>query len=146
MSTFSLQAEAVFAAGSFWEAEDIFSRLRGVTLTDVGYAGGSASNPTFHDLGDHTEVVRVYYDQRIISYEELLDTFWKLHDPTSDMDDRYRSVIFYISDVQRKLANASVKRKKEDTPDITTNVEPLSRFWIAEEYHQHYLAKLRGER
>jgi peptide-methionine (S)-S-oxide reductase len=146
MSTFSLQEEAVFAAGSFWEAEDIFARLRGVSSTDVGYTGGSASHPSFHDPKDHVEAVRVYYDQRLISYEELLDTFWKLHDPTGTMDGRYGSAIYYITDVQRKLAKDSVKRRLEDDPEVATVVAPLGRFWDAEEYHQHYLAKLRGER
>ena len=145
MSTLSLQEEAVFAAGSFWESEDIFSRLRGVISTDVGYTGGTASNPTFHELGDHTEAVRVYFDRRIISYEELLDTFWKLHDSSSDMVVRYRSAIFYISEAQRRLAEASAKQKREDPDEMRTTIEPLTRFWIAEEYHQHYLAKLRGE-
>lgn len=145
MSPYSFQEEAVFAAGSFWEAEDIFARLRGVISTDVGYAGGSSSHPTFHGIGDHVEAVRVYYDQRIIPYEELLDTFWRLHDPTSVMDGRYGSIIFYTTDIQKRLASQSLRYMREEYGEITTKIEPVHRFWSAEDYHQHYLAKLRGE-
>ena len=144
MSTFSLQEEAVFAAGSFWEAEDAFARLRGVISTDVGYTGGSKSHPSFHDLGDHIEAVRVYFDQRIIPYEELLDMFWKVHDSSAEMDGRYGSAIFYATDEQRRMARAAISSQEENV-EIATVLEPLGRFWEAEEYHQHYLAKLRGE-
>jgi peptide-methionine (S)-S-oxide reductase len=144
MSTYSLQEEAVFAAGSFWEAEDSFARLHGVTSTDVGYTGGSMSDPTFHNLGDHVEAVRVYFDQRIIPYEELLVMFWKVHDASADMDERYASAIFYSTDDQRRMAKAAIAEQKE-YGEIYTRLEPLGRFWDAEEYHQHYLAKLRGE-
>lgn len=144
MSPFSLQDEAVFAAGSFWEAEDSFARLQGVISTDVGYTGGSTGNPTFHDLGDNVEAIRVYFDQRIIPYEELLDVFWKIHDASAEMDERYASIIFYASEEQRQLARASIAEKKE-SGEIFTRLEPLGRFWEAEDYHQHYLAKLRGE-
>ena len=144
MSTYSLQEEAVFAAGSFWEAEDAFARLRGVISTDVGYTGGSKSQPSFHDLGDHIEAVRVYFDQRIIPYEELLDMFWKVHDASAEMDGRYGSAIFYATDEQRRIARAAIS-SQEENGEIATVLEPLGRFWEAEEYHQHYLAKLRGE-
>ena len=144
MSTYSLQEEAVFAAGSFWEAEDAFARLRGVISTDVGYTGGSKSHPSFHDRGDHIEAVRVYFDQRIIPYEHLLDMFWKVHDASAEMDGRYGSAIFYATDEQRRIARAAIS-SQEENGEIATVLEPLGRFWEAEEYHQHYLAKLRGE-
>ena len=144
MSTYSLQEEAVFAAGSFWEAEDAFARLRGVISTDVGYTGGSKSHPSFHDLGDHIEAVRVYFDQRIIPYEELLDMFWKVHDASAEMDGRYGSAIFYATDEQRRIARAAIS-SQEENGEVATVLEPLGRVLEAEEYHQHYLAKLRGE-
>ena len=146
MSTFSLEEEAVFGAGSFWEAEDVFARLHGVTSTDVGYAGGTTGHPTFHDMGDHVEAVRVYFDQRAISYEELLATFWKIHDPFSDMEPRYSSRIFYASNEQKKVAKESIHEKQTESEEpLKTSLEALHRFWPAEEYHQHYLAKMRGE-
>jgi methionine-S-sulfoxide reductase len=145
MSPYSLQEEAVFAAGSFWEAEDAFARMRGVISTDVGYTGGSTGQPTFHDLGDNVEAIRVYFDQRIISYEELLDKFWSIHDASAEMDGRYGSRIYYASEEQRRIANSAIAMKKERGEEILTTVEPLGRFWDAEDYHQHYLARLRGE-
>ena len=122
-------------------------RLHGVISTDVGYAGGSSRQPSFHDISDHVEAVRIHYDRRAISYEELLEAFWKVHDPTADMEDRYASRIFYISDEQRRLAKAFLASKASMSDEtIETRLEPLGRFWEAESYHQHYLAKLRGER
>jgi methionine-S-sulfoxide reductase len=144
MSTYSLQEEAVFASGNFWDAEDVFARMRGVISTDVGYTGGSTSHPTFHEHGDHLQAIRVYFDQRVISYEELLDTFWRIHDATAENDERYGSKIFYVTDEQKRAALASLEEQREHIEAVTT-VEPLGRFWDAEDYHQHYLAKLRGE-
>lgn len=138
---------AVFGCGSFWEAEDLFARLHGVLETEVGYAGGTTSHPTFHEIGDHTEVVHIMFDPQKLSYEELLEAFWKLHDPTVTDDSRYDSLILYATDEQCQLANESLRRWHEaaGSAEATTKIEPLHRFYPAEGYHQHYLAKLRGE-
>ena len=97
-------------------------------------------------MGDHVEAVRVYFDQRAISYEELLMTFWKVHDPFSDMELRYSSRIFYATNEQKHAAKDSIRQKQSDSDEpLRTTLEPLHRFWQAEEYHQHYLAKMRGE-
>ena len=147
MSTYSLQEEAVFGAGSFWNAEDVFSRVHGVIATKVGYAGGTSGHPTFHELADHVEAVHVLYDQRVISYEELVEVFWKIYDSESDHKERYAPCIFYVTDEQRSIAKKSVKSRHERTDKpVKVTIEPLGRFWEAEEYHQHYLAKMRGER
>ncbi len=141
----SSQQTAILALGSFWEPEDFFIRLAGVILTDVGYCGGTSAGPTFHNLGDYTEAVRVTFDPHVISYEELLRAFWKLHDPTAEYDHQYRSVIFYLDEAQHMTANASKAEAQlnYDFP-IVTAIEPATLFCPAEEYHQHYLAKLPG--
>ena len=138
---------AVVGCGSFWEAEDLFIRLHGVLETEVGYAGGTTSRPTFHDIGDHAEVVHIMFNPQQLSYEELLVTFWKLHDPTVTDDARYDSLILYTTEEQRQLAEESRDRWQEEHlgHEATTRIEPLHRFYPAEPYHQHYLAKLRGE-
>lgn len=138
---------AVFGCGSFWEAEDLFARLHGVHETEVGYSGGTTAQPNFHDIGDHAEVVHIIFDPKKLSYEELLDAFWKLHDPTVTNDPRYDSLILYTNEEQHLLAQQSLKKWQEinDKDEATTRVEPLHRFYPAEGYHQHYLAKLRGE-
>lgn len=148
MSTYSLQEEAVFAAGGFWEVEDAFARLHGVVTTDVGYAGGSSGQPTYHDIGDHIEAVRIVFDQRAISYEELLKVFWKHIDISKEPERRHSHVIFTLTDHQKRSARNNAKELQVHRtigPGAVT-IEPLARFWPAEEYHQHYLAKLRGDR
>ena len=137
---------AVFGCGSFWEAEDLFTRLHGVHETEVGYAGGTTAHPTFHDIGDHAEVIHIIFDPQQLSYEELLEVFWKLHDPTVTDDPRYESLVLYTTEEQHRLATASHERwQEENEQEATTKIQPLSRFYPAEGYHQHYLAKLRGE-
>jgi peptide-methionine (S)-S-oxide reductase len=137
---------ALFALGSFWEPEDFFARLHGVKLTDVGYTGGTTQQPTFHNLGDHCEAIRITFDSHIISYDELLQAFWKLHDPTAEYELQYRSAIFYVDEHQHGRARASKElwQQEYDEP-ILTSIEPAGAFYEAEQYHQHYLAKLRGE-
>ena len=137
---------AVFGCGSFWEAEDLFTRLHGVLETEVGYGGGTTADPTFHDIGDHSEVVHIMFNPQQLSYDELLDAFWKLHDPTVTDDTRYDSLILYTTEEQRQHAEASIVKWQEHSDQhASTKLEPLGRFYPAEGYHQHYLAKLRGE-
>lgn len=141
----SADETALFALGSFWEAEDFFMQLPGVTSTEVGYTGGTSSHPTFHDLGDHSETVHITFDPRQISYEELLQSFWKLHDPTADQESQYRSVIFYVDEHQHRTAEASrAGEQLQYKLPILTLIEPVGKFHRAETYHQQYFAKLRA--
>ena len=148
---------ATFGAGCFWGVEAAFRQLKGVTATTVGYSGGTTKNPTYEDVCSHTtghaEVVRVEYDPAKISYTQLLDAFWKNHNPTTlnrqgpDIGDQYRSVIFYHSPEQKAQAEAS-KQKLEASgvykKPIVTFIQSAPEFYRAEEYHQQYLEK-RGQ-
>lgn len=147
-------ARATFGAGCFWHVEAVFRRVPGVLETAVGYMGGSVPNPTYEQVctGEtgHAEVVQVEYDPEQVSYEELLEVFWSCHDPTQlhrqgpDVGTQYRSVIFYHTDEQRRLAEASRRKLEEsgryDRP-IVTEIVPASPFYRAEEYHQRYFEK-----
>lgn len=142
---------ATFAAGCFWCVEAVFSRLRGVEKVVSGYAGGSVPNPTYREVcrgaTGHAEAVRITFDPEKISYGELLDVFWRIHDPTTrnrqgaDIGTQYRSVIFYHDESQRETAERS-KREAEETdlwPDpIVTEIVPAAEFYEAEEYHRDY--------
>ena len=145
---------ATFGAGCFWGVEVAFANVPGVTATKVGYAGGTYPDPTYRDVcrGDtgHAEVVRVTFDPDRVSYEQLLDKFWKCHDPTQvnrqgpDIGHQYRSVIFCETDCQAKAAESSKARLDGDgtyARPIATAIEAASTFHLAEEYHQQYLAK-----
>ena len=146
--------KATFGAGCFWGVEALFRRQQGVTNTAVGYMGGKTNNPTYQDVcGDetgHAEVVQVEFDPAEVSYEQLLDIFWKNHDPTQlnrqgpDTGAQYRSVIFYETEAQKKAAeesksalNTSGKYKRP----VVTEISPAKTFYRAEEYHQQYLEK-----
>jgi len=143
---------ATFGAGCFWGVEIAFRNVPGVTETAVGYEGGTLPNPTYEDVCSHTtghaEVVQVEFDPEEVSYEELLDLFWDVHDPTQvnrqgpDIGSNYRSVIFFHSPEQQEQALASKARAQArfDRP-IATEIAPASDFWRAEEYHQQYLVK-----
>ena len=146
--------KATFGAGCFWGVEAAFRRLDGVTGTAVGYAGGSVENPTYEqvctDRTGHAEVVEVTYDPERVAYEDLLDVFWKEHDPTQlnrqgpDVGRQYRSVIFVHDDEQRKAAEASKAAEEQSgrhSRPVVTSIEPAPTFWIAEDYHQRYLEK-----
>lgn len=153
MSTEHLE-KATFGAGCFWGVEAAFRRLDGVHDTAVGYAGGVTENPTYKevctDTTGHAEVVQVEYDPEVISYDDLLDVFWEIHDPTQrnrqgpDVGTQYRSVIFAHTPEQEKAARASKARLDEsgtyDRP-VVTEIEPAPAFYRAEEYHQQYLEK-----
>jgi peptide-methionine (S)-S-oxide reductase len=107
--------------------------------TRVGYAGGSKANPTYHDLGDHTEVVQLEYDPSQISYDELLAVFWRSHAATApSFSQQYASLILYHNDEQRRLAEQSKKREQQQWGTIYTEIIPLNAFYQAERYHQKY--------
>ena len=146
--------KATFGAGCFWGIEAAFQQLPGVTETAVGYMGGSLDNPTYQDVctdeTGHAEVVQVTYDPAKISYDQLLDTFWRIHDPTQrnrqgpDVGTQYRTAIFFHTPEQERAALAA-KKKMEAAGQlrrpIVTEIVPASTFWRAEEYHQKYLEK-----
>jgi peptide-methionine (S)-S-oxide reductase len=145
---------ATFGAGCFWGPEARFRRIEGVVDAAVGYMGGHVKNPTYQmvctDETGHAEVVQVTYDPSIISYEQLLEAFWQMHDPTTpdrqgfDFGSQYRSVIFCHDENQRKAAEASKKRLDESGQlgdPIVTEIVQAGPFYRAEEYHQQYLQK-----
>jgi len=147
-------AKATFAAGCFWGVEARFAQLPGVTATAVGYEGGTMPNPTYKavctDATGHAEAVEIDYDPAQISYEQLLDAFFSLHDPTQlnrqgpDWGTQYRSVIFYHTPEQEVASKAVIERlsgEKRFSKPIVTQVVPATTFWRAEEYHQKYLEK-----
>jgi methionine-S-sulfoxide reductase len=148
----TMNETATFGAGCFWGVEYVFRRVPGVLDVEVGYAGGTTKNPTYEQVCSHTtghaEVARVTFDPAQVSFEQLLEVFWAMHDPTQvdrqgpDIGDQYRSVVFTGSEGQREAALASRERAQEklDRP-IATQVQSLDEFWPAEGYHQDYYAK-----
>jgi peptide-methionine (S)-S-oxide reductase len=147
-------AKATFAAGCFWGVEARFQQLPGVTSTAVGYEGGTLDHPTYQqvctDRTGHAEAVEIEYDPAQISYEQLLDAFFSLHDPTQlnrqgpDWGTQYRSAIFFHSPEQEAAAKAAIARltaEKRFAKPVVTQVAPAQTFWRAEEYHQKYLEK-----
>ncbi len=145
---------ATFGAGCFWGVEIAFQRLAGVLETAVGYAGGTLENPTYKDVCSgntyHAEVVEILFDPKKISYTQVLDAFFSLHDPTQkdrqgpDWGTQYRSVIFFHSPEQQQAAQTVVERLTREhkfSKPIVTLVVPAQTFWRAEEYHQKYLEK-----
>ena len=146
---------ATFGAGCFWQVEMAFRELDGVVDTAVGYEGGKTENPTYEQVCSgstgHAEVCQVTFDPARISYEELLDVFWRIHDPTQvnrqgpDVGDQYRTVIFTHSPAQASAAAASRERVAARLSEpVATSIEPTTGFWRAEEYHQCYLGKGRS--
>ena len=147
-----MEKRATFGAGCFWGVEAAFRQLDGVTQTRVGYAGGELEDPTYEDVCSHktghAEVVEVTYQDDEISYEDLLNVFWRKHDPTQlnrqgwDIGDQYRSVVFFHDEEQRAAAERS---KASEQPryrkPIVTLIEPAPTFYEAEDYHQQYLEK-----
>jgi len=146
--------KATFGAGCFWGVEAAFQQVRGVIKTRVGYAGGSTKDPSYEqvctDRTGHAEVVEVTFDSDLVTYSELLDLFWTLHDPTQfnhqgpDVGSQYRSVIFFHNKEQEKEALESMSDVQSSgifSKHIVTSIEPVSAFWEAEAYHQQYLEK-----
>ena len=145
---------ATFGAGCFWGVEAAFMHLPGVIATQVGYMGGTTESPTYEEVcrgaTGHAEVVQITFDPDRATYDDLLRLFWECHDPTQlnrqgpDVGTNYRSVIFCHSPAQETAARASLEREQQRPRyhrPIVTSIEPAGTFWLAEEYHQHYLAR-----
>jgi peptide-methionine (S)-S-oxide reductase len=142
---------ATFGSGCFWCTEAVFQRLKGVESVVSGYAGGSVENPTYEEVCSgntgHAEAIQIKYDPSQIKYDEILEVFWKTHDPTTlnqqgnDYGTQYRSAVFYHNDEQRKLAEEYKKKldaaKIWDRP-IVTEITPFTNFYPAEKYHQNF--------
>lgn len=152
-------AVATFAAGCFWGVEERFRKVGGVTSTSVGYTGGAADDPTYDQVCSgatgHAEAVRVEYDPAEIGYDDLLAVFWRAHDPTQvnrqgpDVGTQYRSAIFTHDDAQAEAARASLAAEEASGRHrraIATEIAPAGDYWMAEDYHQQYVAKRRGRR
>ena len=144
--------KALFGAGCFWGVEEFFRKIQGVKDTRVGYSGGHTKDPTYETvcLGttEHTEVLELNFDETEISYEKLLDHFWKCHDPTTlnrqgpDIGRQYRSAIFYYSDIQKEIAESSkIKHQPKFNNNIVTEITKAEIFYLAEDYHQHFIQK-----
>ncbi len=145
--------KAVFAGGYFWGMEELFRKLPGVVDTQTGYAGGDNTDPTYENHPGHAEALEITYDSEKISYKELLDFFFRIHNPTTknqqgnDIGESYRSAIFYSNEEEKneaqafiEIVNASGRWKDK----VVTTLEPLGDFHEAEEYHQDYLQKNPG--
>lgn len=162
IALFAKTQTIVFGAGCFWGVEKYFENLEGVKRATSGYAGGNYENPTYNtvlkyrsggkDIVNHTEVVKVVYDDSKISTEKLIKSFWELHNPTqgnrqgNDKGNNYRSALYYTNDSQKSLADASkiIYQKLLDKAGygaITTEIKPLETFYPREVYHQNYLEK-----
>lgn len=142
---------ATFGSGCFWCTEAIFERVKGVSSVVSGYSGGSVANPTYKEVCDgttgHAECTQITFDPAVISYDELLEIFWKMHDPTTlnrqgnDVGTQYRSVIFYHNDDQKQKAEYYKKKLNDekiwDKP-IVTEITKFEKFYPAEDYHQEY--------
>ena len=142
---------AVLGAGCFWCVEGIFNSINGVEQAISGFAGGNVENPTYRQVCDtdtnHAEVVEVTFDNEVISYKELLEIFWNIHNPTqlnrqgNDVGTQYRSSIFYTSEEQKVQAEESLKEHEEQglyEDKFVTTIEPFDKFWAAEDNHQGY--------
>ena len=147
--------KAIFAAGCFWCIQEIYDAMDGVTKTTVGYIGGNTQSPTYEDVctGDtnHAEAIEIEYDETIIKFETLLNTFWEIHDPTTlnrqgpDVGTQYRSAIFYTNEDQRIKSEESKKNLNINkfNGKIVTEITKATTFYPAEEYHQHYNLKIK---
>jgi peptide methionine sulfoxide reductase msrA/msrB len=146
---------ASFAAGCFWHVQEEFDKIKGVVNTTAGYAGGKTKDPTYEKVCSattgHAETVLVEFDPSIVSYDKLLDAFWKMHDPTTpnkqgpDVGEQYRSVIFYHNDAQKAAAIASkekIEKSHRYKDPIVTQIIPSPKFYKAEDYHQKYMEKM----
>jgi len=145
------QETAILGAGCFWCVEAIFQKLKGVISVEPGYAGGSVANPSYEAVctgkTGHAEVAKIIFNPKIISYEQLLKVFWEIHDPTTvnrqgnDVGEQYRSVIFYTTSEQKKIAE-KVKSELDKSgyyeKPIVTQIEPFIHFYEAEDYHKNY--------
>lgn len=148
-----MKREAFFAGGCFWGVEEAFSKVKGVTDTDVGYMNGNEEdfpNPTYEQvcsgLTGYAETVKITYDEEIIDYLDLVSLFFEIHDPTQknrqgpDIGDQYRSAVFYKEDSEKKIVEKKIKELKKEM-NVETVVEKAGTFFRAEEYHQEYNKK-----
>lgn len=145
--------KAYLAGGCFWGLEDLIRKLDGVIDTEAGYTGGENENPTYENHPGHAEALMVTYDENKISYKEVLDFFFQIHNPTTknrqgnDIGTSYRSTIFYQNEEEKKIGGEMIKIVNDSKrwPDpVVTTLEPFTKFWPAEEYHQDYLQKNPG--
>lgn len=143
------EEKAILAGGCFWCLEAAYERLPGIIAVESGYSGGFQENPTYEQvctgLTGHAEAVRISFDPGKISFGEILDFFWKIHDPTTenrqgaDRGEQYRSAIFYLDENQKAVAEASLKAQQTKLGErIVTGIEAAGKFWPAENYHQDY--------
>jgi len=143
---------ATLAAGCFWGVEAAFEKIKGIEKTTVGYTGGKTKNPTYEQVctnkTGHAEAIQIMYNPEEIKYDQILEIFWTIHDPTQlnrqgpDIGTQYRSAIFYHSEEQKKIAEQSKENKqKQYNKKIVTEIIPAQEFYPAEEYHQKYLEK-----
>ncbi len=145
---------AVFGGGCFWCTEAVFKMMRGVVSVAPGYAGGKKENPTYEEVSSgttgHAEVIRIEYDPTEVAYRDLLTVFFGSHDPTTvnrqgaDVGTQYRSVIFYTTDEQKREAEMVIQEINSSNTkgaSVVTEVEPLIKFFEAEDYHRDYFAK-----
>ena len=146
--------KAIFASGCFWSVEERFRKVKGVISTRVGYTGGNFTEPTYRDVCSHktghAEAIEIMYDPSKTSYDDLLNVFWSIHDPTTlnrqgpDVGAQYRSAIFYINSEQKEKAlkfKANLEKSKRFKNPIITKIVSASKFWEAEDYHQKYVEK-----
>lgn len=144
---------ATLGGGCFWCLEAVYDELEGVISVESGYAGGRTPNPTYREIGGgktgHAEVIQITFDPRVISYADLLEVFFSIHDPTTlnrqgaDVGTQYRSIILFHSEEQRRTAEATIADltgAKAFSAPIVTEIQPYDRFYIAEDYHQEYFA------
>ena len=145
-----MEEEIMFGAGCFWGVEYAFQKIKGVVKTEVGYSGGKMVNPSYEDISSdetgHVEVVKITYDNDKIELNELMDVFWKAHDPTTpnmqwpDVGSQYRSVVFYYTPEQKKIIEESKKEWQRKIPKkIVTEIIKAGIFYKAEDYHQNYV-------
>ncbi|MGI8907834.1 MAG: peptide-methionine (S)-S-oxide reductase MsrA [Candidatus Sumerlaeaceae bacterium] len=145
---------AIFASGCFWGTEYMFQKAKGVLSTKVGYCGGTVGNPTYKQVctgsTGHAEAIEVVFNPKVTSYEEMARLFFETHDPTHvdrqgpDIGEQYRSMIFYASDDQKKVAEKLIAELKAKGVKVATQLAPAARFWPAEDYHQNYYQKTGG--
>lgn len=151
MDDLSKYSQATLGAGCFWCVEAVFQRLEGVKKVLSGYSGGHVENPTYEQVcgkqTGHAEVARVYFDSSVVSFTEILEVFWKTHDPTTlnqqgaDVGPQYRSAVFYHNENQKEIAEklkAELTQAKIWDDPIVTEISPLTNFYEAENYHQNY--------
>ncbi len=142
--------KAYIAGGCFWGMEELFRKQKGIKDTEVGYIGGTNDHPTYKNHPGHAEGIELTYDPAETNFEKILDYFFRIHNPTTlnrqgnDIGESYRSAIFYQNEEEKQLAEAIIKivdASERWSGKVATTLEPCSKFWAAEEYHQDYLVK-----